>query len=525
MRLLLRSNAVSVLGLISCALAASAGCQFASDGSAGSGGGPGLGSASGGGSGGGPNGGSGGAPGGGSGGGLGSAVAPSSVATPPDASSHPDAGVAQPTYYLQLSSDDSTSMASAQIAKTGQSGSTLHRHEVLSYYDPPRALFAEEPWAITGAPSAGVELGLEAVAAVGEGVDGSVAPATVDLLFEMRAAQVAPDTRRPWHLVYCVDVSGSMAGEKIAFVRDGLARSLDHLRAGDTISLVTFDSVAHTIFVQRSWPGDEAAIRDAFASLVPLDSTNMMAGLSSAYAIAEAAHDPSRLSRVLLFGDGDANVGELDVERFASLTRIQNQEGIYLSSIGVGYGFDWARMDRLADAGKGASVFLPNAGEVERMFGEDFVKLVEVAADDVTIEMQIPEGLRLVDFTGEETSYDPDAPVPSIILASGDDLTFLARFEVEDAAALSRPVSLRVRYRLLGTDEVVTYEASAPAFSDLLREPADLYTRTRIVDDYARRVTADPSAPAASAVIAAIDAYGATDPGLDEIRALVSGTR
>ena len=69
---------------------------------------------------------------------------------------------------------------------------------------------------------------------------------------------------------------------------------------------------------------------------------------------------------------------------------------MYLSSVGVGSDFDWARMDQLADAGKGASVFVPNAEEATRLFAtEQFTKLVEIAADEVDIELELPAGFAL----------------------------------------------------------------------------------------------------------------------------------
>ena len=341
---------------------------------------------------------------------------------------------------------------------------------------------------------------------------------TGDLLLQLRADAVEPEARRPWHLVYCVDVSGSMEGEYIGFVEDALLRSLDHLRDGDRVSLITFNDDSSVRLTFEEWPSAESAIESAFQQLKAGGSTNMIAGLDDAYEVAQTHHDPARLSRVLLFGDGAANVGETDVDRFASLTRDGNQEGIYLSSVGVGTHFDWARMDQLADAGKGASIFLPDAQEVERTFGRDFYKLVEVAADEVSIELVLPESMELVDFSGEETSTDPDAPVPSVILASGDDITLLARFSLGEGA-LAEPMSISVSLRPLGSGELVELTEPLEAVEDLVAEAGALHARTAVVDDYARHVI--EGSPTLDAVLAAIDAYAAEDEGLAEIRALL----
>ncbi|MGV3620790.1 MAG: hypothetical protein ACO1OB_08230 [Archangium sp.] len=54
----------------------------------------------------------------------------------------------------------------------------------------------------------------------------------------------------------------------------------------------------------------------------------MIAGLNAAYDLAGQHLNATTLSRVLLFGDGQANVGETDVQRFSELTRNGNGEGL-----------------------------------------------------------------------------------------------------------------------------------------------------------------------------------------------------
>jgi Ca-activated chloride channel homolog len=444
------------------------------------------------------------------GGGGGYTPAPKGELAPPELG---DLEIPEGSYWLQLSADDSTSMASAQLARLGWDVA-LHRHEFLNYYDPAPDLSAHESWGLEGAITESIWLGAKLV--MRDDAEGGL---IADLLLQLRADPVVPETRRPWHLVYCVDISGSMAGEKLQFVKAALLRSLEHLRQGDRVSLVTFESTAARRLTFEEWPGEKSTIEAAFSSLSATGGTDMSAGLQLAYEIAEQSLDPARLTRVLLFGDGAANVGETAIDRFASLTRSGEEEGIYLSSVGVGHDFDWARMDQLADAGKGASVFLPDADEVERMFGRDFYKLVEVAADEVSIELVLPESMQLVDFSGEETSTDPNARVPSVILASGDDITILARFSM-DEPTLAAPLSLRVSMRPLGTGELVVHQASFEAVDELVGPPGPLHARTEIVDDYARHVTS--ASPSRHDVVAAIDAYPGEDEGLAEIRALLA---
>ena len=57
----------------------------------------------------------------------------------------------------------------------------------------------------------------------------------------------------------------------------------------------------------------------------------------------------------------------------------------------------------IADAGKGASVFIPNAAEAASLFGtERFTKLVEIAADDLhVVKIELDFHIRPVDLRDE----------------------------------------------------------------------------------------------------------------------------
>ena len=338
------------------------------------------------------------------------------------------------------------------------------------------------------------------------------------MLFQLRANRVAHDVRRNWNLFLCVDVSGSMRGEKIEYTRQALMTMLDHLKAGDRLTLVTFDSQAHDVFVDLEFSENRNAIERAFNDLRPGSSTNMIAGLNRVYEYAQNNFDNNMLQRVILFGDGQANVGRTDINAFAELTRINGQEGIYLSGVGVGANYDAQRMDELTDAGKGAHVFLPNAQEVSLIFGDYFPKLVEVAADEIAIEMTLPAGIHLEQFSGEEVSTHREQRLQNIVLAAGDDMTFLAKFLVDDEADLDKPASLRVTLRPLSTGREVVYHLEVDSFREFLGEAGPLFERTRIVNQFGQMAASGQRT--FDSLIQKIQEYGELDWGLQEILTL-----
>ncbi|MBL91786.1 MAG: hypothetical protein CMH56_08265 [Myxococcales bacterium] len=157
------------------------------------------------------------------------------------------------------------------------------------------------------------------------------------------------------------------------------------------------------------------------------------------------------------------------------------------------------------------------------IFGDYFSKLVEVSADQVAIEMMLPEGLALEGFSGEEVSVDPEQRLQNIILAAGDDMTFTARFVVHDEAALDGAASLKVTLRPLSSGEEQIIEIEIDKFSDLIADPGVLFERTQLVSDFAKYATGHNGATRTLEELEAdLEALDNPDWGLAEIEGYVS---
>lgn len=415
------------------------------------------------------------------------------------------------TDWFQLSPDDSTSMASAQLLKRNTSCSYCMPHEVINYYDPPSQLREQLKHQWTSLD--GQFIGLDGIRSGESGME---------LLIHIYAPLVSHEERRPWNLHLCVDVSGSMSGERIDYTRKALLRMLDWTKPGDNLSLTTFESQAKLVFSSRSIHDDRAFIEKSIRELKADGSTNMKAGLDIAYEQAQTSYDPNSINRVLLFSDGNANVGDTDYKTISKLTRINKQEGIYLSGVGVGSDYAMERMDRLTDAGKGAHVFLPDADEVQVIFGRMMRKLIEVSADEVSVELRLPEGFEIVKFSGEEVSVDPNRPVQNIVLAAGDDLTMLAAFRAPEPELFDGELTLTYRYTPLSTGERLVFEKTLPIAEVLSEHPSALMERTSLINEYAKYLTIDyRNVSKRDTLLHQIESFTPSDPGLEEVAGIL----
>jgi Ca-activated chloride channel homolog len=251
--------------------------------------------------------------------------------------------------------------------------------------------------------------------------------------YSMLLALVAPSTerfgRRPRSLVFSVDSSGSMTGHSIELARAVLREAAHNLQAGDIVSVLSWDTDVTTLLTGEMVLGpDDPELLAAIDQLQATGATDLHGGLVRAYELAEAAYDPSRLNRVILISDGGANTGVTDEALIAAYADDAEAEGIYLSGVGAAAPavmYQDVLMNQVTDAGKGAYVFVDDLDEAARIFGDDdrFQSVMEVAARDVQLSVQIPAGFLLTEFYGEELSQDPQEVEPQH-LAPGDAMVF-----------------------------------------------------------------------------------------------------
>ena len=115
------------------------------------------------------------------------------------------------------------------------------------------------------------------------------------------------DSRRkrpPVCVVPVIDVSGSMAGDKLHFARQSVMKLVDHLGPGDFCGLVTFSTEVATVFeAQEVTQGRKDLMKAAVGRLEPTQTTNLAGGMLRGLELARGTLPPGMLARVILFTD------------------------------------------------------------------------------------------------------------------------------------------------------------------------------------------------------------------------------
>lgn len=219
----------------------------------------------------------------------------------------------------------------------------------------------------------------------------------------VKGREVRPADRKPSHLVFTIDVSGSMGIEnRLGLVKKALGLLVGELDARDQVSIVVYGDSARLVLAPTPATQKERLL-EAIASLRPEGSTNAQAGLELAYDVALRAFRPGGMNRVILCSDGVANNGITDAGGIWSRVRAKASEGITLSTVGFGMGnYNDVLMERLADAGDGNYAYVDKLEEAHRVFVQNLTGLLQVIAKDVKLQLEFnPEAVeryRLVGF-------------------------------------------------------------------------------------------------------------------------------
>ena len=171
------------------------------------------------------------------------------------------------------------------------------------------------------------------------------------LLVQPKGA-VGRDEAMPKEITFVVDTSGSMRGVPLDASKRLAARALQALGPRDTFNLIRFAG-DNTVFSNDPLPNDGSGIEKAIAWLNMQQGgggTELLPALQAAFA---RPADPRRLRVVVFLTDGF--VGN-DQQILAAIGKVIGDARIY--TVGIGSSVNHHLLDRMADLGRGAYVFV-----------------------------------------------------------------------------------------------------------------------------------------------------------------------
>jgi Ca-activated chloride channel family protein len=258
--------------------------------------------------------------------------------------------------------------------------------------------------------------------------------------------------RKPAHLTFLVDVSGSMQSpDRLPMVKRSLRLLVDNLKDGDTVALVTYAGGVK-LALPPTGLENKLAILSAIEDLNAGGSTAMASGIELAYKQAMKTLDGKSVSRVLILSDGDANVGPTSHEKILEQIRGYVKEGVTLSTFGFGMGnYKDQMMEQLADRGNGNYFYVDSLMQARRIFQEQLGGTLEVIAQDVKLQVEFDPAqvlrYRLVGYENRDVADEDfrNDKVDAGEIGAGHTVTALYELELAKDATGQGLATVRVR--------------------------------------------------------------------------------
>jgi Ca-activated chloride channel family protein len=209
------------------------------------------------------------------------------------------------------------------------------------------------------------------------------------------------EVRAPINVALVLDRSGSMQGEKLRHAKQAAIMALDYLRSDDTLSVVVYDDMV-SVLVPATTLHNKGQVRRAIQSIEPRGRTALFAGVSKGAAELRKYVEENRVNRVILLSDGLANVGPSTPSELGRLGRRLGGQGISVTTIGLGLGYNEDLMVRLAGASDGNHVFAETPSELAQVFRNEFGDLASIIAQDVIIIINCGDGVRPLRMLGRD---------------------------------------------------------------------------------------------------------------------------
>jgi Ca-activated chloride channel family protein len=232
-------------------------------------------------------------------------------------------------------------------------------------------------------------------------------------------------------VVFVVDRSGSMSGEKIEQAKGALKFVLNNLREGDLFNIVAYDSAIETFRpeLQKFSDDTRSAAAGFVDGLYAGGSTNIDAALRRALGMLT---DSSRPTYVIFLTDGLPTDGEVGEMAIVGHSEEANHVRARLFAFGVGYDVNSRLLDKLARVNFGQSEYVRPNEDIEAAVSKLYRRIGAPVMTDVAVAVDV-DGAATDGAAAVNRLY-PKGPFD---LFAGDQVVLVGRYRSSGMAKVT----------------------------------------------------------------------------------------
>lgn len=247
----------------------------------------------------------------------------------------------------------------------------------------------------------------------------------------------------PVDLAIVLDTSGSMnADDAMEHAKAAAREVVGSLDADDRLTVVTFDESAATVIPYG--PIDRESSILAISRIYEGGPTNLYAGLEQAR-LELVRGNEGHQRRMIVLSDGNPTAGvrdEATIERFAASLQA---DGISVSTVGLGAGYNERLLARIADEGGGKWRHVSAADGLEDAIVSEFRGTTQVVADATHVRIRLAEGVDPIAVLGWDAVTESDGWTVNVgQIRAGETRKVVARVAVRKRAAADLDYDARI---------------------------------------------------------------------------------
>lgn len=245
------------------------------------------------------------------------------------------------------------------------------------------------------------------------------------LLLAAPDVELTEDRVAPKDVVFVLDTSGSMAGDKILQAKMALQFCLDNLNDRDRFDLVRFSTEAEPLFgdLRRSDADNRAKAGEFIKKLRPLGGTAIHDALLTA--LRERPKDAGRPFLVIFLTDGLPTVGEVKNDAIVDSVKSASGGLTRIFCFGLGHDVNTHLLDRITETTRARSQYVLPEEDLELKVSSFFAKVSDPVLAEPRLTLDGPVRLARMH----------PSPLPDLF--KGDQLIVAGRFEGNGAGTLT----------------------------------------------------------------------------------------
>lgn len=306
---------------------------------------------------------------------------------------------------------------------------------------------------------------------------------TVYFKIGLQGKKLYENKERPGiNVTLILDKSGSMSGQKIADAKNASKMLIDRLNPNDIVSIIAYDNQPHVI--ARAQPVLHPEMIKA-----KINQIRANGGTALYHGVETGAHElqkyftDNQISRAILLSDGIANVGPSTPNELEALGRRLASDGISVSTIGLGLGYNEDLMARLAASSDGTHQFAESPSDLAQAFDWQFGKMASVVANGTEVTINFADNvtpIRVLGRAGRVSSHSAYFNLNEIFSTHETYTLVEAKIKTPTTAHQRLPLGHTViSYRNLNTMSIVQHNRGL--YADISRDK-NLLRNTRDTD-------------------------------------------